>query len=234
MKMLAIETATAASSVALADDEELVASAQKVDRRGHIAFLVPALEFCFSQAGWEPGDVDVVAVDVGPGLFSGIRVGMATAQAVAGAVGAQLVPVSSVDAIALRATTGHRKIWSVVDARRGEVAVGRYRAVPGGVVRDGSVELCSPEELRAMIEEDASQSLIVGDWGALPDFALHGLHAVKTGLPRYPDAPAVLEIARGRVQRDQLPHPDEVRPHYMRDADVTINWTDFRSEGPWK
>ncbi len=234
MKMLAIDTATAASSVALADDEELVASAQKVDRRGHVAFLVPALEFCFSQAGWEPGEVEVVAVDVGPGLFSGIRVGMATAQAVAGAVGAQLVPVSSVDAIALRATTGHRKIWSLVDARRGEVAVGRYRAVSGGVVRDGSVEMCSPEELRAMIEEDASQSLIVGDWAVLPDDALHGLHAVKTGLPRYPDASAVLEIARGRIQRDQLPHSDEVRPQYMRDADVSINWTDFRSEGPWK
>jgi tRNA threonylcarbamoyladenosine biosynthesis protein TsaB len=234
VRMLAIETATAASSVALADGDDLVASAHKVDRRGHISFLVPALEFCFSQAGWEPGDIEAVAIDVGPGLFSGIRAGMATAQAVAGAVGAQLVPVSSVDAIALRAATGHRKIWSLVDVRRGQVAVGRYQAVPGGVVREGSTEMCSPDELRAMIDEDASQSLVVGDWAALPDSVLHGLHAVKTGLPQHPDAPAVLEIARGRVQRGQLPHPDEVRPHYMRDADVTINWSDYRSEGPWQ
>ena len=63
---------------------------------------------------------------------------------------------------------------------------------------------------------------------------LRGLHSIKTGRPRYPDAPAVLEIARGRVQRDELPHPDEVRPHYLREPDVTINWTDFRSEGPWR
>jgi len=234
MKMIAIETATAASSVALADGEDLVASAHRSDRRGHIGFLVPALEFCFSQAGWKPGEVDVVAVDVGPGLFSGIRAGLATAQAVAGAVGAQLVSVTSVDAIALRAATGHRKIWSLVDARRGEVAVGRYMPVPGGVVREGTTQMCSPEELRAMIAEDAAQPLIVGDWAALPEGTLHGLHSVKTGRPRYPDAPAVLEIARGRVQRDELPHPDEVRPHYLREPDVTINWTDFRSEGPWR
>jgi len=234
VKMLAIETATAASAVALTDGEQLVASALRVDRRGHVGFLVPALEFCFVQAGWEPGDVDVVAVDVGPGLFSGIRVGVATAQAVAGAVGAQLVPVTSVDAIALRAATGHRKIWSLVDVRRGEVAVGAYQAVPGGVVREGPTELCSPDELRAMIDEEASQSLIVGDWAVLPEGVLHGLHAVKTGRPRYPSAPAVLEIARGRVHRGELPHPDEVRPRYLREPDITINWADFRSEGPWR
>lgn len=234
MKILAIETATAASSVALADGESVVASAERVDRRGHVAFLVPALDFCFSQAGWEPGDLDVVAVDVGPGLFTGIRTGLATAQAVAGAVGAQVVPVSSVDAVALRAATGHRKIWSVVDARRGEFAVGTYRPVPGGVVRDRSPELCRPEELRAMLEEDASESLVVGEWAALPKSTLHGLHAVKTGRPRNPDASAVLDIARGRVQRDEMLHPDDVRPYYMREPDVTINWTDFRSEGPWQ
>ena len=233
MKILAIETATAASSIALADGDSIVASAERVDRRGHVSFLVPALEFCFSQAGWRPADVEVVAVDVGPGLFSGIRTGLATAQAIAGAVGAHIVPVSSVDAVALRAATGHRTIWSVVDARRGEVAVGVYRPVPGGVVRERSPELCRPDALRAMLESDAAEALVVGDWPALPAGTLRGLHAVKTGRPRWPDAAAVLEIARGRAERNELPHPDEVRPRYMREPDVTINWTDFRSEGPW-
>lgn len=234
MRILAIETATASSSVALADGETVVASAERVDRRGHVGFLVPALDFCFAQAGWEPADVELVAVDVGPGLFSGIRTGLATAQAVAGAVGAQVLPVSSVDAVALQAATGHRTIWSVVDARRGEVAVGVYQPLPGGVVRDRAPQLCRPEELRAMLEESAAEALVVGDWPTLPEGTLRGLHAVKTGRPRYPHAAAVLEIARGRAQRGEVPHPDEVRPSYMRDPDVTINWTDFRSEGPWQ
>lgn len=233
MRILAIETATAASSVALGDDGGIVASARRLDRRGHVGFLVPALDFCFAQAGWARTDVDLVAVDVGPGLFSGIRAGLATAQAVAGAVGAPLVPIVSLDAVALRAATAHRKIWSVVDVRRKEVAVGPYRPVPGGVVRDGATELCSAAAFRATLESDPAEGLVVGDWGALPDGTLLGLHAIRTGRPRYPSAESVVEIARSRAQRGEMPHPDEVRPRYMREPDITINWADFRSEGPW-
>lgn len=233
MRILAIETATAASSVALGEDRDVLASARRVDRRGHVGFLVPALDFCFAQAGWSPQDVDVVAVDVGPGLFSGIRAGLATAQAVAAAVGAHLLPVSSLDAVALRAATAHRRIWSVVDARRGEVAVGPYRPVPGGVLRDGPAELVTPHQFRAMLESDPSDILVVGDHAALPAETLRGLHGVKSGRPRYPAADAVLQVARGRAERGDIPHPDDVRPRYLRDADVTINWSDYRSEGPW-
>jgi len=233
MKVLAIETATAASSIALAEDNLVVATAGRVDRRGHVGFLVPALDFCFAQAGWTPSDIELVAVDVGPGLFSGIRAGLATAQAVAGAVGAPIVPVLSLDAVALRAATGHRRIWAVVDVRRREVAVGPYRPVPGGVVRDGATELCSPAAFRASLEGDAADVLVVGDWRALPEGTLLGLHAIKTGRPRYPVAEAIAEIARSRAERGEVPHPDEVRPRYMREPDVTINWGDFRSEGPW-
>jgi len=100
VRIVAIETATGATSIALGDGSSVVASAGRADRRGHVAFLVPALEFCFSQAGWRPQEIDVVAVDIGPGLFGGIRVGLATAQALAGAAGVPLVPVCSLDAVA--------------------------------------------------------------------------------------------------------------------------------------
>jgi tRNA threonylcarbamoyladenosine biosynthesis protein TsaB len=234
MRILAIETSTAASSVALGTPEGVIASSRRLDPRGHVSFLVPALEFCFSQTGWEPKQLDAIAVDVGPGLFSGIRTGLATAQAIAGAVGAPIVPVMSLDAIALRAATAHRRIWAVVDVRRKEVAVAPYRPVPGGVVRDGPTELCRPAAFREMLVSDPSDVLVVGDWKALPEGTLVGLHAVRTGRPRFPSAEAVIEVARGRVARTALPHPDEVRPMYLREPDVAINWSDFRSEGPWK
>jgi tRNA threonylcarbamoyladenosine biosynthesis protein TsaB len=233
MRIVAIETATPAASVALAEKDVVVASARRLDRRGHVGFLVPALDFCLRQAGWSTGDIDAVAVD-GPGLFSGIRAGVATAQALAGAVGVPLLPVGSLDAVALRAATAHRKIWALVDVRRGEFAVGPYRPVPGGVVRDGPRALLSPDQLRAALEEDPAEALVVGDWESLPNGTLLGLHAVKSGRPRFPSAGAVLDIARGRAERGEAPHPDEVRPRYMREPDVTINWADFREEGPWQ
>lgn len=234
MRIVAIESATAAASVALAEDRQVVASAGRIDRRGHVSFLIPALGFLFEQAGWDPADVDVVAVDVGPGLFGGIRAGLSTAQALAAAIGARLAPVGSVDAVALRANTGHRKIWSVVDARRGEFAVAPYQPVPGGVVREGAVELVSPEAFRAILASDRRDSLVVGDWLGLPEGFFRGLHGIKTARPRYPSAGAVVELAYARAQKDELPHPDEVRPRYMREPDVRINWTDFRREEPWQ
>lgn len=233
MRLLGIETATAASSVALGEGRRLVAGAERVDRRGHETFLVEALDFCFDQAGWKPDDVDAVVVDVGPGLFTGIRVGLATAQGIAAAVGAPLVPAISLDALAVRAATGRRRIWPVVDVRKGEVAVASYHPVPGGVVKDSLPQLMTPDHFRALLEADLEEALVVGDWEGLPDSVLRGLQLVRTGRPRYPSAEALLELVVQRVERDEFPRPEEVRPLYLREPDARIAWKRFREEGGW-
>lgn len=233
MKLLAIETATPGSSVVLAEGRDAVAYAARADRGGHSEFLVPAIDFLFDQAGWSPGDIDGIVVDVGPGLYTGIRIGLATAQALGATLGVPVIPVTSLDALALDAATGRRHIWSVVDVRRGEVAIASYRPVPGGVVRDGTPELVDPDGLRGQLESDPADSLVVGDVAALPEVTLRGLHRVKTGRPRYPSARAVAEIGAGRLDRDDIPHPDEVRPLYLREPDVTINWEKLNQPGPW-
>lgn len=233
MRVLAIETATPSSSVALADERSVVASAGRIDRRGHSAFLVSAVDFCFDQAGWTPEDLGAVVVDVGPGLYTGIRVGLATAQGLAAALGVPVMPGNALDALALRAATGRRHIYAVVDVRRGEWAVASYRPVPGGVVKDGPGQLVSANALRGMLESDPEEILLVGDWESLPAGTLSGLHRTKTGRPRFPDAAALLESVTGRLKAEDYPHPDEIRPHYMREPDVQIGWQQLRSEGPW-
>lgn len=233
MKLLAIETSTPGSSVAVVEDRRTLAAASRIDRVGHAGFLVPAIDFCFDQVGWSPNDLDAVVVDVGPGLYTGIRVGLATAQGLAAAFGIPIIPALSVDALALEAKTGHRMIWAVVDARRGEFAVARYRPVPGGVVRESLTELMTPDELRATMESTADDSLVVGDVSELPDRFLTGLHHVKTGKPRYPYAVALAEIGAGKYEREEYPPPEDIRPVYMREPDVTINWEKIRQEGPW-
>jgi tRNA threonylcarbamoyladenosine biosynthesis protein TsaB len=232
MKVLAIETATPASSVALTRGRELVAAASRVDRAGHSSFLVPAIDFCFDQAGWTPSDLDAVVVDIGPGLYTGIRVGLATAQALAAAVGVPVVPATSLDAIAVRAATGRRHIWSVVDVRRGEVAVASYRPVPGGVVKDASPELVAADQFKAMLDSDPEDVLVVGDVPALPESTLRGLHRVKVGRPRFPQAESLAEVSASLLDRDDIPHPDEIRPLYLREPDVQINPA-VMEPGPW-
>ena len=233
MKVLAIETATPASSVALGDGRVTVASAKRVDRRGHGSFIVSAVDFCFDQAGWNPGDLDAIVVDVGPGLYTGIRVGLSTAQGMAAALGVPIVPVMSLDAVALRATTAHRHIYAIIDVRRGEVAIASYLPVPGGVVKDGPPQVMLPDHLRAMLESDPAEVLVVGDVDALPEGTFLGLHRVKSGRPRYPDAAALLDLAAGPLEKSDFPSPEDVRPLYLREPDVSISWKQFRREGPW-
>ncbi len=234
MKVLAIDTATPASSVALAVGREVIASASRIDRRGHSEFLVSAIDFCFDQAGWSPHSLDAIVVDIGPGLYTGIRVGVATAQGLAAAIGVPIVPAHSLDAVALRAATGRRHIWAVVDVRRGEFAVAAYRPVPGGVIRDVPAEVMTADRLRALIESDPDDVLLVGDVASLPDAVMRGLHRVRQGRPRYPHAETLIEIGAGFLARGDAPDPDDVRPLYLREPDVNINWAVLNPKSPWE
>ena len=233
MKILAIETATPASSVALGRGSELKAMSLHVDPRGHVGFVIPAIDFCFSRAGWVANDLDLVVVDVGPGTYSGIRSGVAAAQAIAAAVGVPIVTVSSLTLLAMRAATSHRRIWPIVDVRRGEVAVSPHRPVPGGVVRDGAAEICSPSELAARIEADSQDTLMVGDLAVLPDGFFSGMQRVRQGRPQFPSADVALEYAALAAAREDFAGDKDIRPLYMREPDARINWSEFREEGLW-
>jgi hypothetical protein len=117
--------------------------------------------------------------------------------------------------------------------RRDEFAVACYRPVPGGVVKEGTVGLVTTDVLRAQLVESPEQSLVVGDVNALPEGFVTGIHRAKVGRPRYPYAVALAEAGRGRFEKGNYPAPDDIRPMYLRDADVTINWEKVRQEGPW-
>ena len=233
MKILAIESATPASSVAIGEEDRLATMSVQVDRRGHVGFITAALDFCFRGAKWSPADLDAIIVDIGPGLFTGIRAGIAAAQGVAAAVGVPVITAASLDALAFRAATGHRMIWPVVDARRGEVAVAPYQPVPGGVVKEAQPELMSYAEFRGVLESSADDALVVGDWSVLPENFFSGLHRVKRGRPRYPSAEILIELAAQRAGKALHPAGGEVRPLYLRAPDAAINWASLRREGLW-
>jgi tRNA threonylcarbamoyl adenosine modification protein YeaZ len=234
MKILAIESATSASSVAIGRGGNVAAMALQVDRKGHVGFLVPAIDFCFERAGWAPTDLDAVAVDVGPGPYSGIRAGIAAAQAIAASVGVPVITLTSLTMLAWRAATGRRRIWPVVDVRRGQVATRPYLPVPGGVVPDGPAEIVTPDEFRGMLSADGQETLIVGEWQVLPEGLLRAMHTVKKGRPRYPAADVMLEVAAMRAEAGEFAGPEDIRPLYMREPDAQINWNEFRHEGLWE
>ena len=102
------------------------------------------------------------------------------------------------------------------------------------MVKDGPPEIVSPDHFRAMLESDPGEVLVVGEVEGSPEATFLGLHRVKLGRPRFPDAAALLYLAAGPLEKDGYPPAEDVRPLYLREPDVNISWKQFRKEGPWE
>lgn len=123
MKVLGLDTSTLTSGIAVIDDGKLLAEARH-DASAHKSDLLLAIDDVCKRAGVAPMELDAVAVGAGPGSFTGLRIGMATAKGIAFATGKPLWAVSSLAALAW----GHPGfVVAVLDARKREVYAGCYR-----------------------------------------------------------------------------------------------------------
>ena len=208
---LAITSSTAAVAVAVGTATEVRAERSTVTDRRHAEELTPMIAAVLTEAGLGRPDggvagLDLIAVDVGPGRFTGLRVGLASARALALAGDLPVVGVSSLE---LLASPHDGSVCVVIDARRSEVFQQRF--LDGRAIDDAVVG--SPSVLSAAVE---SGDLVVGD-GA-DRYAVD--YANGTVLPdHHPSATELLAIAGRREGRPGA----SVEPIYLRDADVKIN-----------
>jgi tRNA threonylcarbamoyladenosine biosynthesis protein TsaB len=163
VSLLGIDTSTAASAacVVRADGEvfEVAPEPAALDARpAHASELMPAVADVMERAGVDYGDLEAIAVGVGPGTFTGLRIGIATARALASANGLQLRPVSSLAALAAGIDADLR--LPLIDAKRGEVFAALYRR--NGAVTWGPLAL-PPEEVAGRIRSDGIRPLAAGD-----------------------------------------------------------------------
>ncbi|HEX7299968.1 MAG TPA: tRNA (adenosine(37)-N6)-threonylcarbamoyltransferase complex dimerization subunit type 1 TsaB [Solirubrobacteraceae bacterium] len=160
--ILGLDTATAATAVAVLPDArapvELRHDPAPGERPGHAAELLPLARRALEAAGATFADVRRIGVGVGPGTFTGLRIGVATARALAQATGAELVAVSTLEALA-EAAGSEGPVLAVIDARRGEAFAAGYRA---GERLAGPVAV-GPDELAALADPGHGSWLAVGD-----------------------------------------------------------------------
>ena len=227
MLILGVESASSQVGCAVGGHEGVLASAHSGRGGLHAENLAPQIEFVRRQAGIELGDLGAVAVDVGPGLFTGLRVGIATALAVAYALGLPMIGVSSLDLLAFPARWTGRLVVTALDARRGELFTALFRQVPGGIQRVRDANVCTPAELVAELQALDEPMLLVGD-GALRyagSFqAIGRMELAEQGLA-HPSARALVQLAHARAMREEFVRPWDLEPVYLRKPDVDINWS---------
>jgi tRNA threonylcarbamoyladenosine biosynthesis protein TsaB len=204
MIVLGIESATARAGIALGTPDGVIASAQVTRGPRHAEVLIPAIDFVFTHAGIAPRDVDAIAVDIGPGLFTGLRVGIATANGLAQSLGKPMIGVCSLDLLAHPLRFAATDVVSVIDARRSEVYAARYGVVNGELKRVMDPAVLPPAELLATIGD----AVLVGDT-LLAEGASFAL----------PSAETLVEVARTL----EFQEPNSIQPLYLRKSDAELN-----------
>lgn len=226
--ILAIDTATTCSSVALTrggvGEGEVVASLSLNSGVTHSRRLLTAIDWLLSEAGIDLQGVDGLAVSLGPGSFTGLRIGMATVKGLATALDKPLLGVSTLDALALNCT-GERLICAVLDARKKEVYTCFYRVDLQGIPRrDGAIRVVTPQQLTGDIRQPV---LFVGDavmlYGDLWQEALGNLFSRAPRMLHYPCAGGIGLLAGEMLQRDQCLDLAVAAPLYVRASDAELS-----------
>ncbi len=224
MRILALDTATEACSVALLDGERCESRYEEIGR-GHAERILPMVQEVLAAAGVALRDVDAIAVGRGPGAFTGVRIAISVAQGLAFGADKPVVLISDLAAVAQRAVNeaGAQQVVAALDARMGEVYWGIYERGPRGLVElTGQEHVGSPD--RVALPADASWHGAGSGWQleALRNRAFDGGTVAQRLLPQlFPRAQEIAGHGRAAFERGEAVPAQQALPVYLRD-DVAV------------
>jgi tRNA threonylcarbamoyladenosine biosynthesis protein TsaB len=231
MKLLALETATEACSVALYIDGRVLARFRHAPRL-QTELLLPMMEELLAESGVSLSDLDVLAYSRGPGAFTGVRIAAAAVQALAFAKDIPVIPVSSLQTLAqgVWRVHGADKVLSVFDARMDEVYIGAYAQQAGLMQPLGSrnldsknldsEHLCAPSNLPETLRTELSRGdfFAAGNGVAVHEAVLRQQGRFSgTAAAFFPAAEDVIPLALDIYARDGAQAAELALPVYLRD-----------------
>lgn len=226
MLLLAFDTATPQVSLAISAEGVVVGEVRLGHDRRHAEHLAPGIEYLCRQLDLELSRLSGIAVGLGPGLFTGLRVGVTTAKTMAQALRVPIVGVPSLDVVAYPLRHASRVIVVALDARRDEVFHARYQPVPGGVQRVSDYEVGTPDDLVADLVAAGDEVLLAGDGVLRYRNAFASIDRAEHAGASFaaPSAVALLELAAARMEREEFSSAWDVEPLYLRRSDAEIEW----------
>jgi tRNA threonylcarbamoyl adenosine modification protein YeaZ len=219
MIMLAIDTSTESASLALVQDDKVLAEATWRCGQNHSVELLPRLTRLLEEAGVELKSVGCILVARGPGSYNGLRVGLSTAKGLAFSLGVPIIGIGSLELEAYQHADSKLPIGPVFNAGRGEIATALYRN------KNGWRQL-APEHIttvEALGSEINEKTLFCGEYlaviaGELKK-KLKGKAAIAPPLPRR--SSRLAELARARLEAHDYDSPASLQPLYLRRPAIT-------------
>ncbi|WP_045737274.1 tRNA (adenosine(37)-N6)-threonylcarbamoyltransferase complex dimerization subunit type 1 TsaB [Xanthomonas sp. MUS 060] len=218
MNILAFETSTEACSVAVHVGGRVLERFELAPRR-HAELALPWAEQLLAEAGIGRRQLDAVAFGRGPGAFTGVRLAIALAQGIALALELPVLPVSTLQALALRAPTAAPRVLATIDARMGEVYTATYARQADGTLQASTREQVLHPDAFVLPESDAAWSAVGTGLAAVEATLLRrfGAHWHSADAQALPHAADVLTLALAAQARGEAVAPEQVEPAYLRD-----------------
>ena len=232
MKTLSISTSSDFVSVAL-HDKELLSVNTISSQKNHTELIYEMIEGQLINAEVDKGEIDGIVLDVGPGYYTGMRIGLSVSQGIAAGLGIPIIPVSSLDALAFASFTGHRTIFSIVDVKRDEYAICSYKPVPGGVVKQMEPQVLKGKGVLDVFNEDREKKLIVGSWSKIFKDKENIDSHIKLANPTYVSAEHLYNVGKDSLLKGQYPSYADVVLNYMREPDVSVPKEALEKEINW-
>jgi tRNA threonylcarbamoyladenosine biosynthesis protein TsaB len=225
VRILAIDTSTRVGSIALVEGPLLKAQNILDIRATYNQRLLPGIERILTDAGWSLDDLDGFAVSLGPGSFTGLRIGLSIVKGLAWATGKPLVGVPTLDGLAANVSFVPYMICPILDARKGEIYAALYRQGDEGIPeRLTSYMAIKPEEMLALISET---TVIIGD-GLLShgDYLRRELGNLLVLAPPHLSvihASSVAWLGWHRLRSGEFEDVSSCTPLYVRPSEAELN-----------
>ncbi len=223
MNILALDTSTLHAALALARvDGEILVAPSDVGRR-HASGLIPAVRDLLAKANLTVLDLDLLAVGLGPGSYTGLRIGVAAAKTLAYVTGRPLVGLDSLEAVAQNASDDALKVSVVADAQRGDLYVADFSRERAGapLLRSGPTRVEPAETWRTRLESD---SLVLGPALDRPGFERPASARTADPALNRPNGARLVGLARELFNQGHREDPWFLEPVYLRRSAAEDKW----------
>ena len=226
MKILAIDTATTSCSVAIINAGTLCAEITMRKAQTHSKHLMTAIDSTLEMANFSVNELDGFAVTIGPGSFTGLRIGISTIKGLALAVGKPVVGISTLETLAWQCADHAYLICPLLDARKAEVYAAAYRYRENRLIMQTDACVAKPEEFVRRIKESC---IFVGSGARLYRREIESLlgdsaHFVPQG-QNIIRASSVAFLSQSRFRANDTDGIADLSPYYIRKSDAELNAT---------
>ena len=222
MKILGIDTSSKFLNIALSEDEDIIKEESHLLDRAQASRLIPIVKELLQKSKTPVKKIDAFIIGLGPGSFTGLRIGVSAVKGFGIAMGKPCIGVASIDAIACNAGEKDRDIVPIIDAKRGQVYAAIYRRKSGRVVRLSDYMVLPIAKLLKKIKRGP---VFLGD--GVPLYRENILSADKKAIFLeeqywYPGAGNIIKLGSSRIKKAKKPGLDKLTPLYLYPDDCQV------------